>query len=309
MDSVLFADFHAVFPRSGLISTGNGSSLPCIFTYYGRFPCLKPAVSCSASSGQRRRRRFSEFRRLDAAPFAAAGTTNSVPPREGIYTVGDFMTTKEHLHVVKPTTTVDEALETLVEKRITGFPVVDDDWKLVGVVSDYDLLALDSISGGGQEQETSIFPVVDSSWKTFNEIQKLLSKTNGRLLLKTKYRRLPVVDGEGKLLLLASLGGRYFQLGRVKVPFKQSMYGGKFSDVNCIGENCKLCHQLQEGSAVTIDLLAFLEMHLPFWGDGFRGMGCPYIVCYLHDILSFILQRGKFLFRPDLAEENQSHTM
>lgn len=70
------------------------------------------------------------------------------------------------------------ALETLVEKRITGFPVIDDDWKLVtlvipytqielfnsfiryleylimviivlqvGVVSDYDLLALDSISG------------------------------------------------------------------------------------------------------------------------------------------------------------------
>ncbi|KAL0454275.1 UNVERIFIED_CONTAM: CBS domain-containing protein CBSX1, chloroplastic [Sesamum latifolium] len=258
MDSVLFADFHAVFPRSGVISTGNSSSLPCIFTYYGRFPCLKPAVSCSASSGRSRRRRFSEFRRLDAAPFAAAGTTNSVPPREGIYTVGDFMTTKEHLHVVKPTTTVDEALETLVDKRITGFPVVDDDWKLVGVVSDYDLLALDSISGGGQEQETSIFPVVDSSWKTFNEIQKLLSKTNGkvvgdlmtpaplvvrentnledvvRLLLKTKYRRLPVVDGEGKLL----------------------------SDVNSIGENCKLCHQLQEDSAVTMGLLAFLEMHL-----------------------------------------------
>lgn len=76
------------------------------------------------------------------------------------------MTKKEHLHVVKPTTTVDEgvflalicsrpscilrfyvfvsfflfqlicvllatALETLVENRITGFPVIDDDWKLV----------------------------------------------------------------------------------------------------------------------------------------------------------------------------------
>lgn len=76
--------------------------------------------------------------------------------------VGDFMTRKEDLHAVKPTTTVDEgighirfvcqiilhllilflnflswvgsfvtALETLVEKRITGFPVIDDDWKLV----------------------------------------------------------------------------------------------------------------------------------------------------------------------------------
>ncbi|KAK6121193.1 hypothetical protein DH2020_045067 [Rehmannia glutinosa] len=132
-------------------------------------------------------------------------------PHEGVYTVGDFMTRREHLQVVRPTTTVDEALEILVEKRITGFPVVDDDGKLVGVVSDYDLLALDSISGTIEV--------------TFNEIQKLLSKTNGkvvgdlmtpsplvvrentnledavRLLLKTKYRRLPVVDGEGKLVM------------------------------------------------------------------------------------------------------------
>ncbi|XP_039118216.1 CBS domain-containing protein CBSX2, chloroplastic-like, partial [Dioscorea cayenensis subsp. rotundata] len=68
------------------------------------------------------------------------------------------------------------------------------------------------------------------SWKTFNEIQKLLSKTYGkvigdvmttnplvvrettnledaaRLLLKTKYRRLPVVDSEGKLVGIITRG-------------------------------------------------------------------------------------------------------
>ncbi|KAE8007999.1 hypothetical protein FH972_004549 [Carpinus fangiana] len=160
---------------------------------------------------------------------AGAGVTNSVPSRSRAYTVGDFMTKKEHLNVVKPTTTVDEALEALVEKRITGFPVIDDDWKLVGVVSDYDLLALDSISGGSQS-DTSVFPDVDSTWKAFNEIQKLLSKTNGkvvgdlmtpaplivrestnledaaRLLLETKFRRLPVVDGDGKLVGLLTRG-------------------------------------------------------------------------------------------------------
>ncbi|OVA15875.1 CBS domain [Macleaya cordata] len=139
------------------------------------------------------------------------------------------MTKKEDLHVVKPTTTVDEALETLVENRITGFPVIDDDWKLVGLVSDYDLLALDSISGSGRA-ESSMFPEVDSSWKTFNEIQKLLGKTNGkviadvmtpaplvvrettnledaaRLLLETKYRRLPVVDSNGTLVGIITRG-------------------------------------------------------------------------------------------------------
>lgn len=139
------------------------------------------------------------------------------------------MTKKEGLYVVKANTTVDDALEALVEKRITGFPVIDDDWRLVGVVSDYDLLALDSISGGCQN-DTNLFPNVDSSWKTFNELQKLLIKNNGkvvgdlmtpnplvvdestniedavRLLLETKYRRLPVVDDGGKLVGIITRG-------------------------------------------------------------------------------------------------------
>ncbi|KAK7307645.1 hypothetical protein VNO77_40889 [Canavalia gladiata] len=175
--------------------------------------------------------RSAPFPRLRAQPLLAANTltANSVSPRSGLYTVGDFMTKKEELHVVKPTTSVDEALEALVEHRITGFPVIDDNWKLVGVVSDYDLLALDSISGHGRT-DNSMFPEVDSTWKTFNEVQKLLSKTNGkligelmttapmvvrettnledaaRLLLETKFRRLPVVDAEGRLVGIITRG-------------------------------------------------------------------------------------------------------
>lgn len=152
-----------------------------------------------------------------------------VPPKQEVFTVGDFMTRKENLFVVKPTTMINEALEALVANRITGLPVVDDDWKLVGVVSDYDLLALDSISGAGRT-ETGFFPQVDSTWKAFNELQKLLNKTNGkivaevmtpsplvirettnledaaRLLLETKYRRLPVVDNSGKLVGILTRG-------------------------------------------------------------------------------------------------------
>ncbi|KAJ8640651.1 hypothetical protein MRB53_017345 [Persea americana] len=166
---------------------------------------------------------------LPAAAMSGGLTANSIPSKNAVYTVGDFMTKKEDLQVVKPTTTVDEALENLVEHRISGFPVIDDEWKLVGVVSDYDLLALDSISGSGRN-ETSLFPEVDSTWKTFNEIQKLLSKTNGkviaevmtpaplvvrkttnledaaRLLLETKFRRLPVVDSAGRLVGIITRG-------------------------------------------------------------------------------------------------------
>ncbi|KAK4284565.1 hypothetical protein QN277_001382 [Acacia crassicarpa] len=173
---------------------------------------------------------FLKRRRFPIALLGSSGPrVNSVPRRNGTFRVADFMTKKENLHVVKTTTTVEEALEALVNNRISGLPVIDDDWNLVGVVSDYDLLAIDSISGGSQ-CETNMFPDVDSSWKTFNEIQKLLEKTNGkivgdlmtptplvvhestnledaaRLLLETKFRRLPVVDEDGKLVGLITRG-------------------------------------------------------------------------------------------------------
>jgi len=164
-----------------------------------------------------------------SVPAPAAG--NGLVGHNGVYTVGDFMTKREHLHVVNPSTSVDEALEMLVEHRISGFPVIDDDWKLVGVVSDYDLLALDSMAGLGlADTNSSMFPEVDSTWKTFREIQRLLSKTSGkvigdvmtpsplvvrettnldaaaRLLLETKYHRLPVVDSVGKLVGMITRG-------------------------------------------------------------------------------------------------------
>ncbi|XP_043711887.1 CBS domain-containing protein CBSX1, chloroplastic-like [Telopea speciosissima] len=200
--------------------------LPCLLSS----PCTRPPFLTSALY---RRQDVHDSSAKLRNPCAVAGSgalmSNSVPPRNGEYVVRDFMTRKADLLVVKPSTTVDEALEVLVENRISGFPVVDDEWNLVGVVSDYDLLALDSISGSGLS-DTSMFPEVDSSWKTFNEIQKLLSKTNGkvigdvmtsaphvvrettnledaaRLLLETKYHRFPVVDSEGKLVGIITRG-------------------------------------------------------------------------------------------------------
>ncbi|KAL0559705.1 hypothetical protein IC582_000072 [Cucumis melo] len=160
-----------------------------------------------------------------ALAFSGHRVASSIPFRNnGSYTVGDFMTKKGNLLVLKPSTSIEEALEVLVEKSVSGFPVVDDDWKLVGVVSDYDLLALDSISGVGGGDIINIFPDVNCSWESFKLIQKLLSKKNGeivgdlmtpaplvvsetmnfenaaRLLLETKFHRLPVVDCEGKLV-------------------------------------------------------------------------------------------------------------
>ncbi|TXG59390.1 hypothetical protein EZV62_013963 [Acer yangbiense] len=247
MDSILFPDSLSLTRLRSTATTATATTttttgpiqVPCLL--FSRPGCRFFSVYATSSD------RFSATRRSPSA-ISANGmlTANSVSclrhdnmqPNTGVYTVGDFMTTKEDLHVVKPTTTVDEALETLVESRITGFPVIDDDWKLasslifVGLVSDYDLLTLDSISAlsGGGLADNGMFPEVDSTWKTFNEVQKLLSKTNGkvvgdlmtpapvvvrettnledaaRLLLETKYRRLPVVDADGKLVGIITRG-------------------------------------------------------------------------------------------------------
>ncbi|KAK6946087.1 CBS domain [Dillenia turbinata] len=197
-----------------------------------RFLLPRPSVSTSLFSSpslltvachHRQWRKSFSFRTSFSPLAVRASATESFPLKNGTRVVADFMTKKKDLHVLKTTTTVDEALETLVEKRITGFPVIDEDGNLVGLVSDYDLLALDSVSGGGLV-DADFFPDVDSSWNRFKEIRKLLPKTNGkvigdlmtpaplfvcettlledaaRLLLETKYHRLPVIDSSRKLV-------------------------------------------------------------------------------------------------------------
>ncbi|WP_250122308.1 CBS domain-containing protein [Chroococcidiopsis sp. CCMEE 29] len=53
-------------------------------------------------------------------------------------TVADVMT--RDLVVVQPETLLNEAIQILAERRISGLPVVDDTGKLLGIVSETDLM-------------------------------------------------------------------------------------------------------------------------------------------------------------------------
>jgi CBS domain-containing protein len=153
---------------------------------------------------------------------ASSSSSSSTIQASAIQTVGDIMTTGKIITCTKDTS-IDAALELLVDNRITGLPVVDspDTNIVIGVVSDFDLLALEGI---GESDRSSLFPTAATDWETFFEIQKLISKNAGKsvgdvmtstaitvtqdtsmlqaanVLLKRKFRRLPVVDQQGKLV-------------------------------------------------------------------------------------------------------------
>jgi CBS domain-containing protein len=55
-------------------------------------------------------------------------------------TARDIMT--EEVLSIRPTATVEEAIELLLMRRISGLPVVDDRDRLVGIVTEFALLAI-----------------------------------------------------------------------------------------------------------------------------------------------------------------------
>ena len=55
-------------------------------------------------------------------------------------TAGSIMTTD--LVTVRPDASIEEAIEILLNQRISGLPVTDDDGRLVGVITEFALLAV-----------------------------------------------------------------------------------------------------------------------------------------------------------------------
>ncbi len=111
--------------------------------------------------------------------------------------VKDYMTVS--LITFKPDTNVLEIANTLLEKRITGAPVLDDDGNLVGLIDDKDCLRIiidtlyhnqPIISHTAREYMTNVMKTVDIN-------TEILEVAN--IFLTTRYKRLLVTDKKGKL--------------------------------------------------------------------------------------------------------------
>jgi CBS domain-containing protein len=107
--------------------------------------------------------------------------------------VGEIMT--RNLLTARPDQSVLEVVQLLAKNRITGLPVVDADDRLIGVVSESDII--------GKAGETVADIMTHGAW-TVTEDTPLGEAAE--ILLRRRIRRLPVVRGDNELVGLVSRG-------------------------------------------------------------------------------------------------------
>ena len=112
--------------------------------------------------------------------------------------VTEYMTRK--LITFKPDTPMSEVIDTLLEKRITGAPVVNDKGELVGLIDDKDCLNM--LVGGAYYnhpvEKDTVSSYTSNVMKTISDKSSIVDVAN--IFLHTPYKRLLVMDDRGKLV-------------------------------------------------------------------------------------------------------------
>jgi CBS domain-containing protein len=108
----------------------------------------------------------------------------------------DIMSTE--LITIREDETVEAALKALVNNRISGVPVIDANNKMVGVLSEYDLICqISKTSSPNAEvfQEPITFSRDTLFLPTSTPLADILKH-----FIESKFRRLPIVDKDRKLV-------------------------------------------------------------------------------------------------------------
>lgn len=112
----------------------------------------------------------------------------------------DIMST--HLITVRDGSSIEEALKLLMNHQITGLPVVDDASRVVGVMSEFDLLSQLSEAGEPRAdllRQPARFSKAPKTVLPTTPLDELLT-----IFTQFKYRRLLVVDPAGALVGIVS---------------------------------------------------------------------------------------------------------
>jgi CBS domain-containing membrane protein len=130
--------------------------------------------------------------------------------------VSDVMT--KNVITVKQDADLHEAARILSEKGISGMPVVDDSNKVIGVISEADILMLAGLKKGHTFKDIvhTILGEPVPARKGGNRVKDVMGIPQitckadddiagaAKVLDEKKIKRLPVVDGEGKLIGIIS---------------------------------------------------------------------------------------------------------
>ncbi len=108
----------------------------------------------------------------------------------------EFMT--KDVVTVKPETPLVEVMNTLLDKHITGLPVVDDAGMLIGIVSEIDLV---NPMSSGNADDTVAGEIMSTNLTTFAPEATCAEIAN--CLAANRIRRVPIVDG-GKVVGIVS---------------------------------------------------------------------------------------------------------
>ena len=111
-------------------------------------------------------------------------------------TVREFM--DRHVQTVSPELGIMEAVDFMLEKRVTGALVTDSKGKLVGIVTEYDCLRL--LTHGDQRGQTPRGKVKDYMSAAVQSIPPTMDIYYcAGLFMNVSFRRFPVVE-EGRLV-------------------------------------------------------------------------------------------------------------
>ncbi|MBI2317862.1 MAG: CBS domain-containing protein [Betaproteobacteria bacterium] len=111
-------------------------------------------------------------------------------------TVREFM--DKYVDTLSPDTDIMEAVDFLLQKRITGAPVTDGKGKLVGIVTEFDCLKLLCLGGANhQAPKGTVKDFMTSAVQTIPPAMDIYYAAG--LFMNVHFRRFPVVDN-GRLV-------------------------------------------------------------------------------------------------------------
>lgn len=115
-------------------------------------------------------------------------------------TAKDIMSNK--LIVAREGMNIEDAVKLLVNNKVTGLPVVDGQGKMVGILSEYDIIARvgkEKAIDGKLFKDGITYSTQVESVQEDTELQEILQR-----FIDLKCRRLPVLDGMQKLVGIIS---------------------------------------------------------------------------------------------------------